>query len=687
MGFVVLVLLVSAACGLLAGEKRASAAVVSREILSGKTSPVLTLAQQKEWSEDTLHGSVAPLFDAATRGIAQEVFVRVVLVGFAGDITPSLSVSDKEMLALLGEAAAMSQSPIYTLRGVRLPVNTSIHYSVSLAHPSLASRLHDDIARRIGETSVPQMLPAGAMNTALSQAYSDLHSATPAIFIVNAGRHRAGYSWSIPEQQCGTVHYASANQRFAWLDVNAGPLEWGPISSGDGGAMRHGLPFIFDSTMFPRHHKRFLDSISGYISRTTSTLLLPSVSRMPFVGAPREATSERGAVEIRFVFAHEYSPEDSGKRTEVLEQHRTQVCGAISSFAPPGVKVELQCIDARHIESSKDIYIAAALEHSRRFATSHLSATAHGYLDSQELHYWLRKLIPHIDYQILSYHSLPIVVLHTRDFILLDRTHQAVAFNDMIIAVVSSEHSGMMVSYDYFCNSHTTHRLRIDSANATRAIISAALDSLWGVAPLHHHYEPEHDRVVSDYVWSVAGTPASLFSSALNSTSFFIPDAAGRNAVLQAVWSHYNSLRLLVLDRVERSLAILKIIPAADYVQLVRRWNLWLFKRGEMESELSLQAYGHALLYLESMQSDLAFIAEQLEKGLERTTVERDCDVGTGSAWGFRDVGAVVSLMVSIGLSTVVFGKVLSYSLKTGKKKHRSFTDKLPTSAAKDFLQ
>ncbi len=46
----------------------------------------------------------------------------------------------------------------------------------------------------------------------------------------------------------------------------------------------------------------------------------------------------------------------------------------------------------------------------------------------------------------------------------------------------------MKVAFDWYCNSHRSHRLKMDSANATRAIVSAVLDGLWGVAPIHQKF-------------------------------------------------------------------------------------------------------------------------------------------------------------------------------------------------------
>lgn len=61
------------------------------------------------------------------------------------------------------------------------------------------------------------------------------------------------------------------------------------------------------------------------------------------------------------------------------------------------------------------------------------------------MHYWLKRFLPHIDYRILTQHTLPVIVIHTRELLHLDRAFQAVAFPDMVIAIVNSPNSGIMV--------------------------------------------------------------------------------------------------------------------------------------------------------------------------------------------------------------------------------------------------
>ncbi len=94
-----------------------------------------------------------------------------------------------------------------------------------------------------------------------SHAYAPMHISSPVIFIVNAGRHHIGYSWSqSSEQQCSTVHGASARDRFVWFDLNAGPLEWGPLSAGEGSALRHAFPFIDNQIV---RQKELLVAVAG----------------------------------------------------------------------------------------------------------------------------------------------------------------------------------------------------------------------------------------------------------------------------------------------------------------------------------------------------------------------------------------------------------------------------------------
>jgi hypothetical protein len=58
------------------------------------------------------------------------------------------------------------------------------------------------------------------------------------------------------------------------------------------------------------------------------------------------------------------------------------VCDAIASFAPVPL-MNVSCAKPRFLESDSNTFLVAALEHSRKYASSHLSSLSHAYLDSK----------------------------------------------------------------------------------------------------------------------------------------------------------------------------------------------------------------------------------------------------------------------------------------------------------------
>ena len=65
-------------------------------------------------------------------------------------------------------------------------------------------------------------------------------------------------------------------------------------------------------------------------------------------------------------------------------------------------------------------------------------------------------------------------------FMLLDRQHQALGFDDMVIAVRS--HAGR-TPIDFACQRKP---LALDHAHVARPVFAALLTSLWALGPTHH---------------------------------------------------------------------------------------------------------------------------------------------------------------------------------------------------------
>ena len=425
----------------------------------------------------------------------------------------------------------------------------------------------------------------------------------------------------------------------------------------------------------------FLASVGSFVVRASQTLLLPSLSRETFVGRWNALKRDK-QLSVKMILINDNAKGPGGR--QALHEHHDTVCHALAAAAPGSELSNVTCAEPLYLETSSCPQCAAALEKARRYYSSHL-ATAHAYLDSKEMHHWLRRFLPHVDYRAVTEHTLPVVVVHSHEFMLFDRTHQAVAFQDSVLAVVSSADSGVAVTFDYFCNSNMRRRLLIESDNAARAIVAAALDAMFGVAAVHERYDEVHNRVAHDFSWSVVPTPAGLFSSA-ELGAFYVRDQIGRNvAVLRASnIVHYleGTLRdVEAADEFDMSTSL----TADEYKQLTVRWNLWLWKRHEAENELSLYAYEHAVRYVDAMHKDLVAMLHILVRAAGRVHIERDCTKARPGV-SFLDAMAATAVALSVALSGSLLYRIVHGAIvdKPHKKKRAVVSDRLPRS--QDFL-
>lgn len=525
------------------------------------------------------------------------------------------------------------------------------------------------------------------MDDLISQAYDDLQISSPAIFIINAGRFASGYVWDAGE--CGTPHYAGHAKRYVWLDVNAGPVEWGPLSSGEGTAGRHVLPFVFDPADFRDNNARtgFLSSLAGYVARATTSLLNPTLSR--FVSIQRKA---------KFILIAE-----SDESLNVLRAHYKEVCQQLQAELAGSDLRQLHerqtgsnsiCVAPTEILTRSCPHCVAAIQAAVKFHTSPHLGESHAYLDAPELHHALQRLLPHFAY--LSHEEIPMVLFHGsavlpghNRHILFDRAHQAVAFDKMVLGMVSA---GPMVSHDFYCDSQSNVHRMMNPGNATRALITAAMDVLWAVSPTHVRFDEHHNRTTTDYMWSVFKTSAGLFSHDVES-SFFTRDEIGRNAVAVAVSSHYDLLVHLLEAQREALARMPQLVGTHDLQTLRRRWAVWRWKRKSAETELSLYSYHGALAIILSMHHDVIAVSNLvMEASFHRLQLAWDCehrvnDAAAGEAWGVFDF---------IALTIVVLSTVLCWALilKVGKSiwggagaKKKKDVIALPKNVQEEFLE
>lgn len=73
-----------------------------------------------------------------------------------------------------------------------------------------------------------------------------------------------------------------------------------------------------------------------------------------------------------------------------------------------------------------------------------------------------------------------------------------------------------------------------DPHNATRPVLGAVLQTVWGVNPPENFYNPVTKEVETNFLWGIGNTPFGFFSSS-STLSFAIKDAVSRNVVLNQI--------------------------------------------------------------------------------------------------------------------------------------------------------
>ena len=155
---------------------------------------------------------------------------------------------------------------------------------------------------------------------------------------------------------------------------------------------------------------------------------------------------------------------------------------------------------------------------------------SHQYLDSELLHYWLSKVQK--SFSPNNYHQ-QIVPIFLFDFsytemMLIDRKHAVVSFPDMVIAVQTEEES---VRIPYVCQDNP---ISIDGRDATREIMGALLQTLWGVLPTGDYWSKSHKQIENDWMWNVGRTPFGPFSDS-KELSFVQIDSIKRPQLYQLI--------------------------------------------------------------------------------------------------------------------------------------------------------
>ncbi|KAK9114207.1 hypothetical protein Syun_021004 [Stephania yunnanensis] len=432
------------------------------------------------------------------------------------------------------------------------------------------------------------------------------------IYLINLGPQSHPYAYSYGGDGGGDSSSPSftrclgsvwtGKERYIWIDLAAGPVNYGPALSGDGVLPRgefHPLAAVHGP---PKSEKVVLADLASLIWSAYQVLLVPSL-RIP-------VTLEKALV-VQFIHVHGSEEKDlRGLNWDNIE--RTFMDEAHDG----GLLLKDQTLRFRTYHVNYNVCPVCSFAISRatnsytsRFFFQNYTLIVSEYLDSKRLHQTLqesddelKRAAGILDQEEDFGRVIPVYVfdLDYNRHLMLDRYHQSVAFKDMVIAVRTR--SSQTVS-DYNCNGrHVITQTR----ELERPIVGSILQSMWGVSPTHLVWSSRHNSTMVDYTWSVGQTPFGPFSET-SSLSFVQRDAARRNVLLTTL-NYTITSAIEVLESISAHGGDRHLLKQGQHVVFVERWNLLKYKLDKAVSALSHSDFEMASYFIRSSDHDLFVI-------------------------------------------------------------------------------
>ncbi|KAK7271742.1 hypothetical protein RJT34_27889 [Clitoria ternatea] len=436
--------------------------------------------------------------------------------------------------------------------------------------------------------------------------------------------------------KCSGTFWTSG-YRYFWIDLGAGPVDYGPAISGDGVIPRGEFHPLATLHGRPKSQKAFAADLASLVWSAYQTFLAPSL-RIP---VPFE-----NSLVVQFVHVHSDRERDSsGLDWKVIEKSfRDESKGLllgdqILSFKSYEIRYSECPICAFAVSRSINSYTS-------RFLFDNYTLIVSEYLDSKRLHQILsdsadelRKLanVPEEEFGRV----VPVYVfdLDYTSLLLLDRYHQSVAFKDMVIVVRTK--NTQTVS-DYSCNGR---HVFTQTRELERPIVGSILQTMWGVSPTHMSWSPQHNDTLVDYTWSMGQTPFGPFSE-IFTLSFVQKDAARRNVLLTSLNYSITSAKD-VLQSIETHGGEKNLLKQKQHVEFVQRWNLFKHKLNKAVSAMSHLDFEMALFYLRSSDHDLYAIHSIVYHASQEIEASLVCFRDPPFPWASVSISALAFLALS----------------------------------------
>lgn len=589
---------------------------------------------KKAWSREEHPGAGAKrkrLLDLEAATV-----IDVKLVGFDADGAGGLTLKESDLSKYL--ETLRSDGHVQVLYGEEneLAVRTKLRFHVSKPASGLASSIHAQVASHVPALNATGLAPLSAVPhmavDELVAADFSTYEASYAVYILNPLKQRHAYAYGYGGGggagaegggggvgcRCLGTSY-SGTGRYTWVDLTAGPVSYGPAAHGDG--LVTNATFVTPRSFASNMHGVLLAHLASLVASAARHLIAPAVYHHPLAFAR--------STEVRVVHlqgsAQAHGHVGGGGGGDPPGGGGGFDLGAVEAkmkAAPDGHGLLLPKQEIVFATSALPLarcaFCAAAYSRAlRTYTRGELgpggALRAGQYLDSEELHHLFTEFWPEIkaaaeiqDAPFLQPGAaapgrmIPIFLLDIdgEQPVLLDRTEQAVAYHDMVIAVRTR---GANFSSGFMCNGED---IEVDPSDVTRPVLAALLESGWGVSPTHMSWSAVRNRTEVDYRWLVGRTPFGPLACGAG-LSYAQRDAA-RRGVLYSLLHERVVDALSVLDAIEayggERVVLHSPAARAEYTQ---RWNVLLHKLRKGCDDLSLLNHASALYCLEAAGHDV----------------------------------------------------------------------------------
>uniref|UniRef100_A0ACD5UGE1 Uncharacterized protein n=1 Tax=Avena sativa TaxID=4498 RepID=A0ACD5UGE1_AVESA len=550
----------------------------------------------------------SPILPSRLLSLSAAVPVNVRLVG------SSFPASSARLLPSY-VSSVVSSAPFLSSRSPhRLALSHNIHLDVAgpAASSKLATRAAAAVRAHLDASPAPfhatalSSVPYSLVDDLVAEDYRALvgSSSAPAVYIylLDLGQQPRPYAYTAAPgsadahspgfSRCLAPLWAG-KERYIWIDLGAGPVDYGPALSGDGVLPRgefHPLAALHGRF---KSEKAIVADLASLVLSAYKSLLVPSL---------RTPVHYESSLLIRFVHIHGDDKDPAGLDWGSIEQ---SIRDGDLPYAGQSLKFDFHSV--KYSECPICSFVIARSTHSftSRFLFENYTMIVSEYLDSKRMRQVLSDSSEEM-HRVAGvqdndeYDKVVPVYVFDLDYdklLMLDRYHQAVAFRDMVVAVRTR--SSQTVS-DYSCNGR--HVITM-TRNLERPIISSVLQTMFGVSPTHQSWSPEHNATVVDYTWSTGHTPFGPFSET-KSLSFVQKDAARRNVLLTSL-NYTITSTVEILESLAGHGGENILLRKKRHVEFIQRWNLLTYKLEKVVSAMSRLDYNKAMYVLRSSDHDM----------------------------------------------------------------------------------